>query len=157
MEGTVEAYTQAMALADPVRVPPGRCCASPCPVLLTSHTGGVQDGETAVVLNSNRAAALTKLGRFEDALRDAELAVKRRPNWAKAHFRRATALLGMRRYGDASSAFDDGLALEPQNESLLQGKQVAETALAQLAAASAPQEDTCVHRNTLFIDAGCGD
>lgn len=112
--------------------------------LLTAQRRAWQDGETAVVLCANRAAALTKLGRFDDALRDADVAVTRRPHWAKAHFRRATALLGMQRYGDALAAFDTGLALEPQNESLLQGKQVAETALAQLAAASAPQEDRCV-------------
>jgi tetratricopeptide (TPR) repeat protein len=124
------------------------------PALTQTTLRGVQDGETAVVLCANRAAALTKLGRFDDALGDADVAVKRRPHWAKAHFRRATALLGMRRYGDALTAFQDGLALEPQNESLLQGQQVAETALAQLAAAFAPQEHRCVRQSTPLLP-GC--
>lgn len=88
-----------------------------------------QDGEVTVVLYSNRAAALTKLGRFADALSDADKAAARRPDWAKAHFRRATALLGLARYADALAAFDAGLALEPQNESLVQGRQLALSAL----------------------------
>lgn len=97
-----------------------------------------QDGDTIAVLHSNRAAALVKLGSFDKALEDAEVAVKRRPDWSKAHFRRATALIGLARYTDAVTAFDAGLTLEPHNESLLQGKQLALAELARHTDAISP-------------------
>jgi stress-induced-phosphoprotein 1 len=92
----------------------------------------------APVLFANRAAALTKLGRFEEALADADAASARRPDWAKTHFRRGAALFGLKRFHDAVAAYDAGLGLEPQNESLLQGRQLAVTTLLQAAAAEQP-------------------
>ena len=43
-------------------------------------------------LYSNRSFAFLKLGLPERALADADEAIRRRPDWAKAHFRRAEAL-----------------------------------------------------------------
>jgi G3E family GTPase len=91
-----------------------------------------------VVLFSNRAAALTKLGRFEAALADADAAVASRPDWPKAHFRRGAALFGARRFADAVAAYEAGLTLEPGNASLAQGRDLALATMAQAAAAAAP-------------------
>jgi G3E family GTPase len=91
-----------------------------------------------VVLYTNRAAALTRLGRFEAALRDADAAVAVRPDWAKAHFRRGAALFGLRRFEEAVTAYDAGLALEPGNASLVQGRELAVATLRQAQAAAAP-------------------
>ena len=101
-----------------------------------------------MVLFSNRAAALTRLGRFDAALVDAEAAVASRPDWAKAHFRRGAALFGARRFADAAAAYDAGLALEPDNEALAQGRAMALATLRQAEAAAAP--DRRVRQCTLL-------
>ena len=98
----------------------------------------MQGGATAVVVYANRAAALTKLGRFEAALADADAVVSARPDWVKAHFRRGAALFGLRRLSEAVGAYDAGLALEPQNESLLLGRSLAQATLGQADAAALP-------------------
>jgi tetratricopeptide (TPR) repeat protein len=99
---------------------------------------------SSVVLFSNRAAALTKLGRFEAALADADAALALRPDWAKAHFRRGAALFGARRFADAAAAYEAGLALEPDNASLAQGRDLALATLRQAEAAAAPDRRACV-------------
>jgi tetratricopeptide (TPR) repeat protein len=101
---------------------------------------------SSVVLFSNRAAALTKLGRFDAALADADAALALRPDWAKAHFRRGAALFGARRFADAAAAYEAGLALEPDNTSLAQGRDMALATLRQAEAAAAP--DRRVARRT---------
>ena len=60
-----------------------------------------------------------------------------RPDWSKAHFRAGAALFGLRRYEDAVAAYDVGLANEPNNESLLAGRELARSTAAQAAAAAA--------------------
>ena len=92
---------------------------------------GAQFDPATVVLYTNRAAALTRLGRFEAALRDADAAVAVRPDWAKAHFRRGASLFGLRRFEEAVAAYDAGLALEPGNASLAQGRELAVATLRQ--------------------------
>ncbi|CAG0880455.1 unnamed protein product [Darwinula stevensoni] len=51
---------------------------------------------------SNRSLAYQRLGRAEEALRDAESAVTLRPKWAKAHYRRGA---GQRSLGRVEEAF----------------------------------------------------
>lgn len=53
------------------------------------------------LLLSNRAHVLHTLGRAEEALADADAAVKCQPEWAKGHFRRAMALNSLGRYEEA--------------------------------------------------------
>ena len=134
MEAAVEAYTRAADMSDPVRLSRAACA---LPGALTPPRGEQFDPAT-VVLYTNRAAALTRLGRFEAALRDADAAVAVRPDWAKAHFRRGAALFGLRRFEQAVAAYDAGLALEPGNASLAQGRELAVATLRQAQAAAAP-------------------
>lgn len=44
---------------------------------------------------------LHTLGRAEEALSDAEAAIRCRPEWAKGYFRRAMALISLGRFEDA--------------------------------------------------------
>ncbi|XP_068241354.1 LON peptidase N-terminal domain and RING finger protein 3 [Palaemon carinicauda] len=53
------------------------------------------------LLLSNRSHVLHTLGRAEEALDDADAAVKCQPEWAKGHFRRAMALNSLGRYEEA--------------------------------------------------------
>jgi tetratricopeptide (TPR) repeat protein len=133
MEAAVAAYTRAADMSDPVCT-----CLASLLARCSDALGAAQFDPATVVLYTNRAAALTRLGRFEAALADADAAVAVRPDWAKAHFRRGAALFGARRFAEAVAAYDAGLALEPGNASLAQGRELALATLAQAQAAAAP-------------------
>ena len=74
------------------------------------------------VLLSNRSAAKLKLGDAEGALRDARACAAMAPNWTKAHFRCASALMRLKNWQQAIDAFDKGLQLDPGNAALLEGR-----------------------------------
>ena len=61
---------------------------------------------------ANRAACFSRLRRFDEALRDAEYAIRLKPRFPRAHYRRAEARLGQGRAGDALEACDAGLLLD---------------------------------------------
>jgi len=61
---------------------------------------------------ANRAACFSRLGRHDDALRDAEYAIRLKPRFPRAHYRLAEARLGQGRAGDALEACDAGLRLD---------------------------------------------
>ena len=67
---------------------------------------------------SNRAGCLMKLERFEEALRDAELARALKPEWAKACFRMAEARLALGRWEDAALAAYEGVQMDAGNQAL---------------------------------------
>jgi tetratricopeptide (TPR) repeat protein len=67
------------------------------------------------VLLSNRSAAHASLRRWNEALVDAEQAVKLRPTWSKAHARAGLALFQLLRGEDSLSAFKKALELEPSD------------------------------------------
>ena len=68
----------------------------------------------------NRSAALAKLGRFEDALADADRGL-RAPRWAKGHGRRGTALFYLARFSEAEAAFMAGLQVTAADEGCRNG------------------------------------
>eukprot|EP00515_Schizochytrium_aggregatum_P006976 CAMPEP_0202077576 /NCGR_PEP_ID=MMETSP0964-20121228/5451_1 /ASSEMBLY_ACC=CAM_ASM_000500 /TAXON_ID=4773 /ORGANISM="Schizochytrium aggregatum, Strain ATCC28209" /LENGTH=857 /DNA_ID=CAMNT_0048644857 /DNA_START=51 /DNA_END=2624 /DNA_ORIENTATION=+ len=80
--------------------------------------------ELLPTLFSNRSASLHKLGQFEEALRDAEQALSLKPVWAKAHHRKAQALIGLGKLEEARDAYSVALDAEPDNKFIK--KQVAE-------------------------------
>ncbi|KAL1503942.1 hypothetical protein AB1Y20_010361 [Prymnesium parvum] len=69
-------------------------------------------------LLSNRSAARLLLGRAEESLADAAEAVRLRPGWAKAHARHAAALDALGRTAEAVGAYEKGLALQPDNQTI---------------------------------------
>ena len=76
----------------------------------------------AQVLYSNRSGAFAALANYAMALTDAERCVALRPEWAKGHTRRATALHGLARFKTAIEAYDAALDLEPGSQQLLSGR-----------------------------------
>ena len=46
-------------------------------------------------MTSNRSHAFFKLGRYEEALEDAERTISIRPDWGKGYFRKGMALQGL--------------------------------------------------------------
>ena len=81
-------------------------------------------------LYSNHSGALAASASFDAALADADRCVSLRPDWAKGHTRRASALHGMRRYLAAVQAYDDALRYEPGSEILLTARRQSSFALA---------------------------
>ena len=69
-------------------------------------------------LYSNRSFAFLKLGLTARALADADEAIRRRPDWAKAHFRRAEALSRAGVHEEALQAYAQGAKLDPSDEHL---------------------------------------
>ena len=74
--------------------------------------------EIAGTLYSNRSACLYELGRYEEALADAELVLEYRTGWIKGYFRVSQALAKLGRVHEARETLGKGLIIEPGNEDL---------------------------------------
>merc|ERR1712118_76903 len=73
-------------------------------------------------LYSNRAAALTKLLAYPDALRDLDECLKLDPTFVKAYSRKGAAHFFMKEYHKAMESYEKGLALDSTNEECLKGR-----------------------------------
>jgi small glutamine-rich tetratricopeptide repeat-containing protein alpha len=73
------------------------------------------------VYYSNRAAAYTSIGKFEEAAEDAERALELDPSFVRAYSRLGHAKLQLQQYDRAIKAYEDGLALEPTNANMKAG------------------------------------
>ncbi|KAK3864338.1 hypothetical protein Pcinc_029966 [Petrolisthes cinctipes] len=67
------------------------------------------------LLLSNRSHVLHTLGKAEEALKDAEAAVRCRPEWAKGYFRKAMALDSLGHYDDSLISLMQCAVLEESN------------------------------------------
>ncbi|POI21757.1 hypothetical protein CIB84_014497 [Bambusicola thoracicus] len=56
-------------------------------------------------LFGNRSYCYEKLQQYQEALRDAEMALELQPNWPKGFFRKGKALWGLKRYAEARDTF----------------------------------------------------
>ena len=77
-------------------------------------TMAIRMDKTNHVLFSNRSAAHAGLGKYEDALADAERCVRMSPKWGKGYGRKGAALTGLGQGGEAVKAYLAGLAVEPE-------------------------------------------
>lgn len=73
------------------------------------------------VFFSNRSAAYLSMDDAEHALEDAEACIKVKSDWAKGYSRKGAALHALREYDDAIAAYQEGLAIEPNNAACLNG------------------------------------
>ena len=92
-------------------------------------TMAIRMDKTNHVLFSNRSAARCGLGRFEEALADAERCIRMAPKWGKGYGRKGAALTGLGQGGEAVKAYVAGLAAEPGNEALREGLAEAKRAI----------------------------
>ena len=75
----------------------------------------------AAVLLSNRSAAHARLAQYAAALEDADAALALRPDWGKAHGRRAAAYEGKGDWARAVASYEEGLSHDPQSAALASG------------------------------------
>lgn len=86
------------------------------------------DGSNQVYY-SNRSAAYLMKGFKESALKDAEQCISMKPDWPKGYGRKGEALFALGRLPEALKAYEDGLKVDPSNQSLLNGKKDVEEAI----------------------------
>jgi tetratricopeptide (TPR) repeat protein len=84
---------------------------------IDQYTSTLTGDPERVAAWSNRAACFTATKQHDKALRDAEMCVRLKPDWPKAHYRLGRALLGIGgdRTGEAVAAFAKGCGLDPNN------------------------------------------
>ena len=71
------------------------------------------DRSTRAMLLTNRSCALTRMHRFDEALRDAEECTRQNPELARGHQVRGAALLGLGRRDEALAALELAVQIRP--------------------------------------------
>jgi len=70
------------------------------------------------ILFSNRSAARTGKGLFDEAIDDATKCIQMMPQWSKGYFRKGKALLSKEEFNQAYNEFYRGLKIDPNSEEL---------------------------------------
>ncbi|XP_068573742.1 RNA polymerase II-associated protein 3-like [Cebidichthys violaceus] len=78
-------------------------------------------------LFGNRSLCYERMQQYENALRDADLALSMEPNWIKGLFRKGKALCGLKRYYEASLIYKEVLELESSSAEAMQELKRAQT------------------------------
>jgi tetratricopeptide (TPR) repeat protein len=82
------------------------------------YTQAIELGIDDPKLYGNRSAARHHMERYEEALTDAMRALELDPSWTKGYHRKAMALISLGQLEDAAKAYEDALALDPENGGL---------------------------------------
>ncbi|XP_076437324.1 tetratricopeptide repeat protein 12-like [Babylonia areolata] len=72
------------------------------------------------MLYTNRAQALIKLGKYEEALKDCDWALRANPNTIKAHVHMGRAHLALEHYQEARDSFSQVLTIDPKKQTMVQ-------------------------------------
>jgi stress-induced-phosphoprotein 1 len=91
------------------------------PEAIEAFTKAIEQDGSNHVLYSNRSACYASLNKWPEAKADADKCVQYNSSWAKGYIRLGAALHGLKEYEAAEKAYEDGLAIEPENTSLLSG------------------------------------
>ncbi|XP_022072501.2 uncharacterized protein si:dkey-33c12.4 [Acanthochromis polyacanthus] len=75
-------------------------------------TDAIKHNPKEFKLFGNRSLCFERLQQYENALRDADVALSMEPNWIKGLFRKGKALCGLKRYYEASLIYKEVLKLE---------------------------------------------
>jgi tetratricopeptide (TPR) repeat protein len=82
------------------------------------YTEAITEDPRDATFYSNRSACRIQLVQVQEALEDAYIARELRPEWSKAFYRIAMALLQLERFEEAAYAAFDGLQVDEENDEL---------------------------------------
>lgn len=107
--------------------------------------------------HSNRSLCALSLKDYQLAIGDANKCIELQPKWAKGYSRLGAALFFSGKAAEAAKAYAQGLAIEPTNDTLLQGLQSANFAIK---AAKEPEKQPAVDvsdgaRTTIHTNRMC--
>jgi len=78
------------------------------------------------VYYTNRATVYAGMEEWEKCLTDSNKAVSIKADWVKGHFRKAQALVGLKRYEEGVVAYKKAVELDPKNEDIVSRMKEAE-------------------------------
>ncbi|KAM7403653.1 hypothetical protein PAMA_004205 [Pampus argenteus] len=81
-------------------------------VAVKCFTDAIKYNPKEFKLFGNRSLCYERMQQYENALRDADLALSMEPNWIKGLFRKGKALCGLKRYYEASLVYKEVLKLD---------------------------------------------
>ncbi|XP_070776599.1 stress-induced-phosphoprotein 1 isoform X2 [Enoplosus armatus] len=81
-------------------------------VAVKCFTDAIKYNPKELKLFGNRSLCYERMQQYENALRDADVALSMEPNWIKGLFRKGKALCGLKRYYEASLIYKEVLKLE---------------------------------------------
>ena len=88
------------------------------------YSEGISKGENLHILHSNRSLAYLKLNSPKKALEDAISCIRLSPLWGKAYSRKGNALFALKMYQEALEAYEEGLAIDGKNSTLIEGRTI---------------------------------
>lgn len=95
-------------------------CYSQAIATLSQREGAAGDS-VLYVCYSNRCACFLQMDRFEEALYDARQCIALKADWPKGYLRLASSYRGLQREDDAMAAYQQVLALDPNNAEARRG------------------------------------
>lgn len=78
-------------------------------------TAAIELDSTDHVFWSNRSGAWGKMAKYDKALEDANKCVELKPDWGKGYVRQGYAYHMLKKYDEATAAYEKGLKVEPGN------------------------------------------
>uniref|UniRef100_A0A0D9VXF3 Uncharacterized protein n=1 Tax=Leersia perrieri TaxID=77586 RepID=A0A0D9VXF3_9ORYZ len=82
------------------------------------YTEAIKLDPADATLYSNRSLCHLKSGRAQEALLDADHCIKLKPEWTKGYYRKGSALMSLKDYKEACSAFLAGVKHDPLNDDM---------------------------------------
>lgn len=73
-------------------------------------------GENSITALTNKAATLSNHGKYEEALKTIDQAIKINPTIGQPYYNKGLILYNMGRYDEALKAFDWGVRIDPGNK-----------------------------------------
>ena len=90
------------------------------------------------IFHSNRSGAYARASNFAQAEADAARCIALAPGWARGYSRRGFALFSLSRFEEAAAAYEKGLGIDPDDQSLRDGLRKAQGMAGRASAGVAP-------------------